>query len=87
MEFLADVWVECQSCRGNRFNRETLSIKFKDKSISDILRMEVKEALEFFDNIPKIQKILATLNDVGLGYIKLGQSATTLSGGEAQRVA
>ena len=86
MEFLADVWVECQSCRGNRFNRETLSIKFKDKSISDILRMEVKEALEFFDNIPKIQKILATLNDVGLGYIKLGQSATTLSGGEAQRV-
>ena len=86
MEFLADIWVECQTCNGNRFNRETLSIKYKEKSISDVLRMEVKEALDFFYNIPKIQKILATLNDVGLGYIQLGQPATTLSGGEAQRI-
>lgn len=86
MEFLADVWVECQTCNGNRFNRETSSIKFKGKSISDILRMEVKEALDFFDSVPKIRKILTTLNEVGLGYIKLGQPATTLSGGEAQRV-
>jgi len=86
MHFLPDVWVTCSVCRGTRFNRETLQIRYKGKSIADVLDMDVDEALAFFANVPKIQRILQTLADVGLGYIKLGQSATTLSGGEAQRV-
>ena len=86
MHFLPDVWVTCNVCKGNRFNRETLQIKYKGKSIADVLEMDVDEGLEFFENVPKIRRILQTLSDVGLGYIKLGQSATTLSGGEAQRV-
>jgi excinuclease ABC subunit A len=86
MHFLPDVWVTCSVCKGARFNRETLQIRYKGKNISDILDMDVDEALEFFGNLPKIKRILQTLADVGLGYIKLGQSATTLSGGEAQRV-
>jgi len=86
MHFLPDVYIPCDVCGGKRFNRETLEVKFKDKSIADVLDMTVSEALAFFQDIPKIADILQTLNDVGLGYIKLGQSATTLSGGEAQRV-
>jgi excinuclease ABC subunit A len=86
MHFLPDVWVTCNVCKGTRFNRETLQIRYKGKNIADVLDMDVDEALEFFENIPKIKRILQTLSDVGLGYIKLGQSATTLSGGEAQRV-
>ncbi len=86
MHFLPDVWVTCSLCKGLRFNRETLQIRYKGKSIADVLDMDVSEALEFFQNVPKVQRILQTLADVGLGYIKLGQSATTLSGGEAQRV-
>ena len=86
MHFLPDVWVTCNVCKGMRFNRETLQIKYKGKSIADVLQMDVAEGLVFFENVPKIQRILQTLSDVGLGYIKLGQSATTLSGGEAQRV-
>ncbi len=86
MEFLSDIWVKCEVCEGRRFNRETLTIKYRDKSIADLLDMEVEEALDFFQNVPPIRRILQTLNDVGLGYIKLGQPAPTLSGGEAQRV-
>jgi excinuclease ABC subunit A len=86
MHFLPDVWVTCNVCKGQRFNRETLQIKYKGKSIADVLEMDVDEGLAFFENVPKIRRILQTLSDVGLGYIKLGQSATTLSGGEAQRV-
>jgi excinuclease ABC subunit A len=86
MEFLADVWVTCEVCQGSRFNRETLSVKFRDKSVADLLQMEVEEALEFFENVPPIKRVLQTLHDVGLGYIQLGQPAPTLSGGEAQRV-
>ncbi len=86
MHFLPDVWIECEACKGKRYNRETLEIKFKEKNISQVLDMNVDQALEFFENIPSIKKRLQTLHDVGLGYIKLGQSATTLSGGEAQRV-
>ncbi|MBF0384792.1 MAG: excinuclease ABC subunit UvrA [Candidatus Omnitrophica bacterium] len=86
MHFLPDVYVECSQCKGRRFNQQTLEVHFKDKNIADILELSVLEALELFKNIPRITKILQTLNDVGLGYIKLGQSATTLSGGEAQRV-
>jgi excinuclease ABC subunit A len=86
MHFLPDVWVTCNVCKGTRFNRETLQIRYKEKNISDVLDMDVDEALEFFGNVPKIKRILQTLADVGLGYVKLGQSATTLSGGEAQRV-
>ena len=86
MHFLPDVWVRCDVCKGTRFNRETLQIRYKGRSIADTLNMDVNEALEHFGNIPKIQRKLQTLVDVGLGYIKLGQSATTLSGGEAQRV-
>ena len=86
MQFLPDVYVPCEVCKGKRFQSETLEIKFKDKNISDVLDMRVEEALEFFDSIPKIKSKLQTLYDVGLGYIKLGQSSTTLSGGEAQRV-
>ncbi|NND05767.1 MAG: excinuclease ABC subunit UvrA [Saprospiraceae bacterium] len=86
MNFLPNVMVECETCQGRRYNRETLEIIFKGKSISQVLAMSVREAVEFFKNIPRIYRILKTLNDVGLGYITLGQSATTLSGGEAQRV-
>jgi excinuclease ABC subunit A len=86
MHFLPDVWVTCDVCQGTRFNRETLQIRYKGKTISDVLNMDVAEALEFFKNIPRVKRILTTLHDVGLDYIKLGQSATTLSGGEAQRV-
>jgi excinuclease ABC subunit A len=86
MHFLPDVWVTCNVCKGTRYNRETLQIRYKGKHIADVLDMDVEEALEFFENVPKIQHILQTLMDVGLGYIKLGQSAPTLSGGEAQRV-
>jgi excinuclease ABC subunit A len=86
MHFLPDVWVTCNVCRGTRFNRETLQIRYKGKNIADVLDMDVDEASAFFENVPKIQHILQTLADVGMGYVKLGQSATTLSGGEAQRV-
>ena len=86
MNFLSDVYVKCDVCKGKRYNRETLEVKYKGKTISDILDMSVHEALEFFDNIPSIKNKLQTLNDVGLDYMKLGQSATTLSGGEAQRI-
>lgn len=86
MHFLPDVYVPCEVCQGKRYNRETLEIKFKGKNIADILEMRVEEALQFFANIPKIKRKLQTLYDVGLGYIKMGQPATTLSGGEAQRV-
>jgi len=86
MNFLSDVYVKCGVCHGKRYNRETLEVKYKGKNIYDVLEMSVKEALEFFSSIPKIKNKLQTLNDVGLGYIKLGQSATTLSGGEAQRI-
>ena len=86
MHFLPDIYVTCDVCKGKRYNRETLDIKYKGKNIADVLDMTVEEALDFFKNIPLAVKKLKTLNDVGLGYIKLGQSATTLSGGEAQRV-
>ncbi|MBF0521857.1 MAG: excinuclease ABC subunit UvrA [Candidatus Omnitrophica bacterium] len=86
MHFLPDVYVECDVCHGKRFTEQTLEVEFKGKNISDILNLSVVEALDVFENIPKVHKILETLNDVGLGYIKLGQPATTLSGGEAQRV-
>jgi len=86
MNFLPDVYVQCEVCKGARYNRETLQVKYKDKSISDVLKMTVEESLEFFQNIPKAESKLQTLVDVGLGYIQLGQPATTLSGGEAQRV-
>ena len=86
MHFLPDVYVPCEVCHGTRYNRETLNIKYKNKNIAEVLDMRVSEALEFFDNIPKIKNKLQVLEDVGLGYIKLGQSAPTLSGGEAERV-
>ena len=86
MHFLSDVYVPCEVCKGKRYNRETLEVKYKGKSISDVLDMTVEEAMEFFANLPKLYRRLKTLYDVGLGYIKLGQPATTLSGGEAQRV-
>lgn len=86
MNFLSDVYVKCDVCKGKRYNRETLEVKYKGKTISDVLDMSVHEALEFFDNIPSIKNKLQTLNDVGLDYMKLGQGATTLSGGEAQRI-
>ncbi len=86
MDFLADVWVPCPVCEGRRFNRETLQVKFKEKSIHDILEMDVQQALEHFSEIPRIQRMLQTLHDVGLDYIKLGQPSPTLSGGEAQRI-
>ncbi|HQP10188.1 MAG TPA: ATP-binding cassette domain-containing protein, partial [Candidatus Omnitrophota bacterium] len=86
MHFLPDVYVECEVCKGKRFTEQTLGVYFKDKNIADVLGLSVLEALSLFENIPKAKKILKTLDDVGLGYIKLGQSATTLSGGEAQRV-
>jgi excinuclease ABC subunit A len=80
------VWVTCPVCEGRRFNRETLQVRFKGKSIHDVLEMDVQEALEHFQNVPKIRGMLQTLHDVGLDYIKLGQAAPTLSGGEAQRI-
>ncbi len=86
MQFLPDIYVKCEECEGKRFNEDTLEVKFKGKNIAEVLDMSVSQALEFFDAIPKIKRYLKTLNDVGLGYIKLGQAATTLSGGEAQRV-
>lgn len=86
MHFLPDVYVPCEVCKGKRYNRETLEVKYKGKNISDVLDMTVEDALEFFKNIPRIQKKLETLFDVGLGYIKVGQPSTTLSGGEAQRI-
>ena len=86
MHFLPDVYVPCEQCHGHRYNRETLEVRFKGKSISDVLEMSIEEAAPFFQSIPKIARRLRTLNDVGLGYVKLGQPATTLSGGEAQRI-
>ena len=86
MQFLPDVFVTCEACEGKRYNREALEITFKDRNISQVLDMTVEEALEFFNNIPQIKNKISVLNDVGLGYVRLGQSATTLSGGEAQRI-
>jgi excinuclease ABC subunit A len=86
MHFLPDVYVTCEVCKGARYNRETLEVKYRGRSIADVLNMTVEEALEFFDAVPPVKAKLKTLYDVGLHYIKLGQSATTLSGGEAQRV-
>ena len=86
MHFLPDVYVPCEVCKGKRYNRETLEVKYKGKSIADILQMTIEEAVEFFKAIPKIHRKLETLLEVGLGYIRMGQPATTLSGGEAQRV-
>jgi len=86
MHFLSDLWVPCEACHGSRYARETLSVRWKDKTIADVLQMEVAPALEFFSSLPKVKRILQVLDDVGLGYLKLGQSSTTLSGGEAQRV-
>ena len=86
MNFLPDVHVECETCQGKRFNRETLEIRYKGKSISDVLNMTIEEAVVFFENIPKIYRKLKTIHDVGLDYLTLGQQSTTLSGGEAQRI-
>jgi excinuclease ABC subunit A len=86
MNFLPDVYVECETCNGKRYNRETLEVRFKGKSISDVLEMTINNATDFFESIPKINRILSTLVSVGLGYVKLGQPSTTLSGGEAQRI-
>jgi excinuclease ABC subunit A len=86
MHFLPDVYVPCEVCKGKRYNRETLDIRYKGASIADVLAMSVEEALEFFGKEPKLRRRLQTLHDVGLDYVKLGQPATTLSGGEAQRV-
>ncbi len=86
MDFLADVWVTCPVCEGHRFNRETLQVRFKGKTIADVLEMDVQQALEHFENIPKVRHKLQTLHDVGLDYLKLGQPSPTLSGGEAQRI-
>lgn len=86
MNFLPDVYVECETCQGKRFNRETLEIRYKGKSIYDVLEMTINESVDFFENIPKIHRKLKTIQDVGLGYITLGQQSTTLSGGEAQRI-
>ena len=86
MNFLPDVYVTCDVCKGKRYNRETLEVKYKDKNIYDVLNMTVEEGLKFFENLPSLRRKLQTLYDVGLGYIKIGQSSTTLSGGEAQRI-
>ncbi|MCI7758417.1 MAG: ATP-binding cassette domain-containing protein, partial [[Eubacterium] saphenum] len=86
MHFLPDIFVPCEVCKGHRYNRETLEVKYKDKNIYDVLEMTVSEGVEFFENIPRIYNKLKTLEEVGLGYIKIGQSSTTLSGGEAQRI-
>src|SRR5437868_11317774 len=86
MNFLPDVYVHCEKCNGKRYNRETLEIRYKGKSIADVLEMTVEEAVEFFQNVPYLYRKIKVLAEVGLGYITLGQSAVTLSGGEAQRV-
>jgi len=86
MNFLPDVYVTCEVCEGKRYNRETLEVRYKGKSINDVLNMTINQSVEFFDNIPSIIQKLKTLQDVGLGYLTLGQSSTTISGGEAQRV-
>ena len=86
MHFLADVYVPCEVCKGKRYNRETLEVKYKGKDIAQVLDMTAEEAVEFFENLPKIRRKIQTMVEVGLGYVKLGQSSTTLSGGEAQRV-
>ncbi|MBN4071313.1 excinuclease ABC subunit UvrA, partial [Crocinitomix catalasitica] len=86
MNFLPDVYVECEECQGKRYNRETLEVRYKGKNINDILEMTIEDAVVFFESIPKIRKKLETLNSVGLGYIRLGQPSTTVSGGEAQRI-
>ena len=86
MHFLPDVYVPCEVCKGKRYNRETLEVKYKDKSIYDVLNMTVEEAMIFFENVPSIRRKIETLYDVGLSYIRLGQPSTTLSGGEAQRI-
>lgn len=86
MNFLPDVYVSCETCDGKRYNKETLEVRFKGKSIADVLNMTINQAVEFFENQPSILNKIKTLQDVGLGYIKLGQSSTTLSGGESQRV-
>ena len=86
MHFMSDIYVPCEVCKGKRYNRETLEVHYKGKNISDVLDMTVEEAMNFFESIPKIHRKIKTLYDVGLGYVKLGQPATTLSGGEAQRV-
>ena len=86
MHFLPDVYVPCEVCNGRRYNKETLEVRFKGKSIADVLEMPIEEALVFFSKIPKLRRRLQTLHDVGLDYVRLGQPATTLSGGEAQRV-
>jgi excinuclease ABC subunit A len=86
MHFLPDVYVPCEVCHGKRYNRETLEVRYKGKTIADVLDMSIEEALEFFQSVPRIARKLQTLVDVGLGYMRMGQSATTLSGGEAQRV-
>ncbi|MCB0845046.1 MAG: excinuclease ABC subunit UvrA, partial [Bacteroidetes bacterium] len=86
MNFLPDVYVTCPKCQGRRYNRETLEVRYKGKSISDVLDMNISDALEFFDALPRIKRKIKTIHDVGLGYITLGQPATTLSGGEAQRI-
>ena len=86
MNFLPDVYVKCDVCKGKRYNRDTLDVRYKGKNIYDVLEMSVEEGISFFDGLPALQRKLQTLYDVGLGYIKIGQSSTTLSGGEAQRV-
>ncbi|MDO8655784.1 MAG: excinuclease ABC subunit UvrA, partial [Nanoarchaeota archaeon] len=86
MNFLPDVYIQCEACKGKRYNKDTLEITYKDKSIADVLAMSVEEAISIFENHTSIMRKLNTLNEVGLGYIKLGQSATTLSGGESQRI-
>jgi excinuclease ABC subunit A len=86
MHFLADVWITCRECNGSRFNKETLAVTYKGKNIADVLNLDVREAVTFFANVPKMERMLQTLDDVGLDYLKLGQSSTTLSGGEAQRI-
>jgi excinuclease ABC subunit A len=86
MNFLPDIYVECEECKGKRYNKETLEVQYKGKSVADVLAMSIEEALDLFENIPYIRKKLETLSQVGLSYIKLGQSSTTLSGGEAQRI-
>ena len=86
MHFLPDVYVTCEVCRGKRYNRETLEIRYKGRNIAEVLEMTVREALAFFEPVPAVRQKLRTLHDVGLDYIRLGQAATTLSGGEAQRV-
>jgi excinuclease ABC subunit A len=86
MNFLPDVFVKCETCNGKRYNRETLEVRFKGKSINDVLDMSIEDAVKFFENTPQILRKIEAMNDVGLGYITLGQQSTTLSGGEAQRV-